>query len=198
MSHLSVTQLFTGITVLKESSYIYLYIIFSKRFKNRQDENVSGLSTSARVLRKRRNLVSMRFNMINWLLETTSLILVIIKVDVFLTIFYLLVNSCGTPLVILFILFVLFHYFLFRFTFWELRKTGRWPGSTFSHALGYLRENRWLLQSRLRRHNFFLLCRALRSKTSHTAPNVTLTPTERRRGTVTMTTGVSGSGKTQH
>ena len=44
----------------------------------------------------------MRFNMINWLLETVSLILVMIKDDVFLTIFYLLVNSCGTPLVILF------------------------------------------------------------------------------------------------
>ena len=95
-----------------------ILVLFSNRFKDKADENVSKfLSTSARGLRKRRNLVSMRFNMINWLLETTSLILVIIKSlksNVFLTIFYLLVSSCGTPLVILFrILFVIFSLFLF-------------------------------------------------------------------------------------
>ena len=63
---------------------------------------MSGLSTTARVLRRRKNLVSMRFNMINWLLETVSLLLVIKKDDMFLTILYFLLNSCGTPLVIWF------------------------------------------------------------------------------------------------
>ena len=77
---------------------LYVYSILS-RFRNRHDEKVAGISRSARVLRKRRNLVSMRFNMINWLLETISIILVMVEDNVFLSILYLLVTSCGTPLV---------------------------------------------------------------------------------------------------
>ena len=94
------------VTVENESKRILIINLFSNRFTNRQTENVPGLSSSARVLRKRRNLVSMRFNMINWLLETVSLILYLNKNDVFLTVLYILVNSCGTPLVILFKLFL--------------------------------------------------------------------------------------------
>ena len=75
--------------------YIYIY----SRFRNKQDENVSGISSSAKVLRKRRNLVTMRFNLINWVLETTSLILVVIEDNMLLNTLYLLVTSCGTPLV---------------------------------------------------------------------------------------------------
>ena len=41
----------------------------------------------------------MRFNMINWLLETMSLVLVSFGQSVFFNILYILVNSCGTPLV---------------------------------------------------------------------------------------------------
>ena len=41
----------------------------------------------------------MQFNMINWLLETVSLILVMMKGNLMFTILYLLVTSCGTPLV---------------------------------------------------------------------------------------------------
>ena len=45
----------------------------------------------------------MRFNMMNWVLETVSLILVTIYEDsVFVTLLYLLVTACGTPLVYLF------------------------------------------------------------------------------------------------
>ena len=85
------------VTVEKENSRISINL-FYKRFRNRQT-NVSGISSSARVLRKRRNLVSMRFNMINWLLETVSLVLVMFVEKQILTILYLLVTSCGTPLV---------------------------------------------------------------------------------------------------
>ena len=81
-----------------DNRYRYLDIPFY-RFRNNQDENVTGISRTARVLRKRSNLVTMRFNMINWLLETVSLVLVMFKENVFLNILYLLVNSCGTPLV---------------------------------------------------------------------------------------------------
>ena len=107
------------------------------RFRNKQDENVTGISRASRVLRKRRNLVSMQFNMMNWLLEIISLIPVMFVENVFLNILYLLVNSCGTPLVNLFNLIFFsyfYHSYFFWSTFWALRKTGGWPGSTFSHA----------------------------------------------------------------
>ena len=83
------------------SCYVYLKTFFI-RFRNKQDENVTGISRASRVLRKRRNLVSMQFNMMNWLLEIISLIPVMFVENVFLNILYLLVNSCGTPMVILF------------------------------------------------------------------------------------------------
>ena len=41
----------------------------------------------------------MRFNMMNWLLETISLVLVLIGKYKLFQILYLLVTSCGTPLV---------------------------------------------------------------------------------------------------
>ena len=41
----------------------------------------------------------MRFNMINWLLETLSIVLVLTMKKQIFTILYLLVTSCGTPLV---------------------------------------------------------------------------------------------------
>ena len=69
------------------------------RFRKRQDRIAPGLSISARNARRTRNLVSMRFNMINWLLETVSTSLVLVGENRFFTILYLLVNSCGTPLV---------------------------------------------------------------------------------------------------
>ena len=41
----------------------------------------------------------MKFNLINWALETVSTILVIIIPGEIIIIVYILVNSCGTPLV---------------------------------------------------------------------------------------------------
>ena len=64
-----------------------------------QDYRVNGLSSLAKTLRRKRNLVSMRFNMFNWLLETVSLILVKFSFNQFIIFLYLLVTSCGTPLV---------------------------------------------------------------------------------------------------
>ena len=69
------------------------------RFRKDQDGRNSGLSISALKARRTRNLVSMRFNMINWFLETVSTSLVLVQENRFFTIFYLLTNSCGTPLV---------------------------------------------------------------------------------------------------
>ena len=70
------------------------------RFRRNQDNKVSGLSTTARNQRKNRNLVTMKFNMFNWILETLSSFLVLILPSYrYFTILYILVNSCGTPLV---------------------------------------------------------------------------------------------------
>ena len=57
---------------------------------------MNGLSTAAKTKRKRRNLVTTRFN---WILETVGLIPVIFLEKQIFTILYLLVTSCGTPLV---------------------------------------------------------------------------------------------------
>ena len=68
---------------------------------------MTGLSSEARGLRKRRNLVTVQFNFMNWLLETTSLIVLTVgnRDDIFFNLLYFTVNSCGTPLVILINLF---------------------------------------------------------------------------------------------
>ena len=52
-----------------------------------------------RKQRKNRNLVTMKFNMINWVLETFSTILVLMKVNRIFYILYLFINATGTPLV---------------------------------------------------------------------------------------------------
>ncbi len=64
---------------------------------------MTGLSSEARGLRKRRNLVTVQFNFMNWLLETTSLIVLTVgdRDGIFFNLIYFTVTSCGTPLVIL-------------------------------------------------------------------------------------------------
>ena len=85
---------------------IYRFKFFRKyfvwwfyRFRKKQDENATGISSSSKVLRKSRNLVSMRFNMFNWMLELVSVLLVMIGENPLLADFHNLVNSCGTPMV---------------------------------------------------------------------------------------------------
>ena len=71
------------------------------RFRQKQDMNVSGLSNSARMKRRNRNLVTMKFHMFNWILETLSTILVLIDLNLnrFSTLIYIFTISYGTPLV---------------------------------------------------------------------------------------------------
>ena len=51
------------------------------------------------MVRRKQNLVSMQFDMISCLVETVSLFLVIFDDYEFFTILYLLITSCGAPLV---------------------------------------------------------------------------------------------------
>ena len=69
------------------------------RFVKKQNENVKGLSEAAKKSRKQRNLVTMNFNFINYLLETLSVGLLFISKNPGIYFLYFVVNSCGTPLV---------------------------------------------------------------------------------------------------
>ena len=57
------------------------------------------MSNFVRNKRKNRNLVTMKFNMFNWMLETVSTFMMFIFINRLSTLLYVLVNSCGTPLV---------------------------------------------------------------------------------------------------
>ena len=69
------------------------------RFQKQQNQSVSGLSEAARNKRKHRNVVAMKFNLINYILETVSMILMLVFKEEVIILLYLLANSCGTPLV---------------------------------------------------------------------------------------------------
>ena len=71
------------------------------RFRNNQDNKVQGLSHLSLKRRRNQNLVTMKFNMINWTLDTTiTLALFLVSSTSPLTlILYLTVMSCGTPIV---------------------------------------------------------------------------------------------------
>ena len=69
------------------------------RFINQQNDQVVGLSDNAKKRRKHRNVVTMKFNLINYLVETLSGILFLVVKNFFVDMLYLLLNCCGTPLV---------------------------------------------------------------------------------------------------
>ena len=60
-----------------------------------------GLSYNAKKNRRNRNLVSMKFNLVNWMFESLSTLLVFVNINRFSGLFYVLVMSCGTPIIYL-------------------------------------------------------------------------------------------------
>ena len=68
------------------SSQVAIYLVRNlfARFTHEQNRNIVGLSENARSKRKQRNMVTMKFNMINYLLETLSLILLLTVDDYFI------------------------------------------------------------------------------------------------------------------
>ena len=88
-------RLFTGSLFLQSGKFMF----DGFRFRKKQDEIASGLSSTSKILRKSKNLVSMRFNMFNWMLEVVSVLLVMMGENPMLETFHNLVNSCGTPVV---------------------------------------------------------------------------------------------------
>ena len=73
--------------------------MFLFRFTYNQNKRVKGLSQTAKLNRKNRNLVTMKYNMMNCALETVSTILLLYFYNDLSVIVYILVLSLGTPLV---------------------------------------------------------------------------------------------------
>ena len=57
------------------------------------------MSDAAKKRRKRRNVVTMKFNLINYVVETVGAIMCLVVKNFFVDLLYLLFNWCSTPLV---------------------------------------------------------------------------------------------------
>ena len=75
---------------------------FLSRFRRNHNNKMKGISEDQRSKRRKRNLVTMKFNMINWMIETVSIIMIVIVPDDLVFTLYILLNSCATPLVYIF------------------------------------------------------------------------------------------------
>ena len=65
-----------------------------------QDSRITGLSNQAKMMRRKRNLVSMKFNMFNVFIDLAATAAFRFgKKKRIVNILYLLVTSCSTPLV---------------------------------------------------------------------------------------------------
>ena len=56
-----------------------------------------SLSAMARIRRKKQNLVTAKFNFLNWLLEAVSLVVVLAGSGKVTTVLYIFLTSCGPP-----------------------------------------------------------------------------------------------------
>ena len=86
------TFLFCSTTFLVPLGYFKIFSFFQK-----QNSKDLGLSKRALQSRKQTNLVNIKCNLFYWILDTSSVVLVLVSGDSF-AIVYLLVISCGPPL----------------------------------------------------------------------------------------------------
>ena len=83
--------LFLSNIILVPIGYIKIF-----SFLKRQNRKLVGLSESVRLSRKQRNIVTIKCNLFNWILETTSILFVIVSPkNNFL---YLFLMNCGPPI----------------------------------------------------------------------------------------------------
>ena len=69
---------------------------FTKKQNNKSD---SGLSDEAQQKRRQKNLVSIRFNLMNWMLESVMILMIFMTTDKMIQTTFILVTSIGTPLI---------------------------------------------------------------------------------------------------
>ena len=86
------TVSFFSNTLLVPYGYVMIF-----KFCQTQDSQKKGLSERVLMSRKRRNLVNVKFNLFNWILDTSCILLVLVSSEEF-QIVYLLFISCGPPL----------------------------------------------------------------------------------------------------
>ena len=89
----------TGVILIIDNLLSSLDNKIIARFINKQNDQVVGLSDAAKKRRKRRNVVNMKFNLINYVVETLGLILSLVVKNFFVDLLYLLFNWFSTPLV---------------------------------------------------------------------------------------------------
>ena len=77
----------------------FTIIATSSRSNNQRGLHIIPNNIFSNIFWKATFLVTMKFNMINWALETISTLLVIIIINDLIVIVYILIMSCGTPLV---------------------------------------------------------------------------------------------------
>ena len=92
--HLATVIMFISHILLIPIGYYRLF-----RFTERNNSKMAGsLSAMARIRRKKQNLVTAKFNFLNWLLEVVSLVVVLAggygKVT---SVLYIFLTSCGPP-----------------------------------------------------------------------------------------------------
>ena len=91
--HLATLVMFISHVLLIPIGYYRLF-----RFTERNNSKVAGsISVKARIKRKKQNLVTAKFNFLNWLLEAVSLVVVLAGYGKVTTVVYIFLTSCGPP-----------------------------------------------------------------------------------------------------
>ena len=69
------------------------------KFILKQDRKAPGLSAEARKRRRQKNLVSIKFNLMTWVLDSLMIVMIVMTTDKLLQTSFMLVTSIGTPLI---------------------------------------------------------------------------------------------------
>ena len=68
-------------------------------FTKKQNKVAPGLSDEAMRRRRQKNLVSIQFNLMNWVLESVMILMIVTTTDKMFQTSFILVTSIGTPLI---------------------------------------------------------------------------------------------------
>ena len=91
--------IFNFIVIFGGSIGIPLLYGLTYKFTMNRNKIASGLSDEAKQRRRQRNLVSIRFNLMNWMLESVMIIMIFMTTDKMFQTTFILVTSIGTPLI---------------------------------------------------------------------------------------------------
>ena len=68
-------------------------------FTKKQNKVAHGLSDEAMQRRRQKDLVSIQFNLMNWVLELVMILMIVTTTDKMFQTSFILVTSIGTPLI---------------------------------------------------------------------------------------------------